>query len=114
MHNFNKLIIAVNLSEARRERRITQKELAKTIGMSAETLSQYERGVKTPGVVALEKIARALNTTIDHLLQGITHKNFDCEKARELEAFLLNMDAESLSGLNEMLDKLLFCYYSAD
>jgi transcriptional regulator with XRE-family HTH domain len=46
----------------------SQEELAETIGVGAEMLSRYERGVKFPSHVTLVRLAKALGTTADALL----------------------------------------------
>jgi transcriptional regulator with XRE-family HTH domain len=46
----------------------SQEELAETIGVGAEMLSRYERGVKFPSHVTLVRLARALGSSTDALL----------------------------------------------
>ena len=56
------------IKEARQLAGITQKELAKTIGVSAGTLSDYENGNHDPKSDSLVRIADACGVTVDYLL----------------------------------------------
>lgn len=63
------------IKEARQLAGITQKELAKTIGVSAGTLSDYENGNHDPKSDCLARIADACNVTVDFLLGRETKKS---------------------------------------
>ena len=52
----------------RKEKNITQEQLAKMVGISAGAVSKWETGCSTPDISLLAPIARALNTSIDTLL----------------------------------------------
>lgn len=53
----------------------TQAELASEVGVNPNTISQYESGVRKPDIVMLKKLAKALNTTTDKLLEPIEADN---------------------------------------
>lgn len=59
-----------NLRDRRRLWGIRQKELAKTIGVSVNTLLNYERGYTFPDVLIAHELAQALYCTVDYLLTG--------------------------------------------
>ena len=63
-----KLNIAQNLKKYRREREITQEALAKELGISAQSVSKWERGEGYPDIELLPNLANHLNITIDELL----------------------------------------------
>lgn len=52
----------------RKEKNITQEQLANMVGISAGAVSKWETGCSTPDISLLAPIARALNTSIDTLL----------------------------------------------
>ena len=52
----------------RKERNMTQEELADVIGYKKQTVSGYERGENEPDYQTLCKIADALSCTADYLL----------------------------------------------
>lgn len=58
------------IAEARRERGMTQKELATQLHVSDRAVSKWERGAGFPDVALLERLAEALNLTVTDLLRG--------------------------------------------
>ena len=62
-----------NLKNARRQKGLKQKELAKLLSVSSKTISNYESGSRDPDVKMLIKMARVLDVTIDYLV-GIEQK----------------------------------------
>ncbi len=52
--------IAALIKQARRDANVTQKELARRVGRSRESISQLEAGVRTPSFESLEEILAAL------------------------------------------------------
>lgn len=53
----------------------TQAELASEVGVNPNTISQYESAARKPDIVMLKKLAKALNTTTDKLLEPIEADN---------------------------------------
>ncbi|MGL5245898.1 MAG: helix-turn-helix domain-containing protein, partial [Sarcina sp.] len=64
----NKLNIGETILKLRKERKITQEQLAGMVGVSAGAVSKWERSNSTPDITLLAPIARALNTSLDILL----------------------------------------------
>jgi transcriptional regulator with XRE-family HTH domain len=58
------LDLAAKIRKARREARLTQKQLAEKLGIEAITVSRWERGVTHPSVPTLERIAWATETRL--------------------------------------------------
>lgn len=58
------------IAEARREKGMTQKELAALLHVSDRAVSKWERGAGFPDVSLLEKLAGALGLTVTDLLRG--------------------------------------------
>ena len=50
------------------ELRLTQRELAATVGVTEISMSRYIRGSRTPNAVVVANIAKALGVTTDYLL----------------------------------------------
>lgn len=78
------------LKHLREERKITQKELAKYLGVSDRSVGYYENGKRTPPPDMLEKIADFYNVSVDYLL-GRTYdrkprrkKSFDSSELVDL------------------------------
>lgn len=58
------------LKKCRKDKGISQKDLAAMIGVAPSTYSQYESGTRSPDVIKIKKIAQALQVTGDYLLFG--------------------------------------------
>jgi transcriptional regulator with XRE-family HTH domain len=60
--------LAKKLVDLRKERNLTQKELAKSIGVHFSHMSRYERGISLPSIDVVKKIAQVFNVSTDYLL----------------------------------------------
>lgn len=76
---------ASNIRKLMEERSITQDELAKKVGKTRQTVSQYVNGVSEPGYDTLIKIARFFDVTVDYLLglTSVIEDNYDIRKVNE-------------------------------
>lgn len=72
--------ITNRISELLAERNMTQKELASAAGITESAVSHYIKGDRVPRGVNLIKIAKALGTTTDYLLN-------QCEEDDEKSEF---------------------------
>ncbi len=55
------------LKKARQERDLTGSQLAGKLGLERSSVTQYEAGRSLPSLPVLEKIARILSVSLDHL-----------------------------------------------
>ena len=58
------------IAEARREKGLTQKELAQALHVSAQAVSKWERGLNFPDLSLLEPLGDCLGLTVAELLSG--------------------------------------------
>lgn len=58
------VLFMVNLIDARRAHKITQKELAQKIGSTQNTVSRWERGETSPSLGMVFKIAEAVGVSV--------------------------------------------------
>lgn len=79
------------LKQLRRERNMTQQELAKIASVHYTHISKYEAEKSMPAVDTLRRLAEALSTTTDFLMDGATEDN---AKARLSDKALLQRFAE--------------------
>lgn len=63
-----KLIIAKNISELRREKEVTQAELAEYLNYTDKAVSKWERGESVPDIAVLKQIADFFHVTLDYLV----------------------------------------------
>ena len=59
----------MKIKEMRKRSGMTQEEVAHQIGVTQGAVWQWESGMVMPTVVNLQKLAAALNCTVDELLQ---------------------------------------------
>jgi transcriptional regulator with XRE-family HTH domain len=60
--------LAKKIADLRKERNLTQKELAKSIGVHFSHMSRYERGISLPSIDVVKKIAQVFSVSTDYLL----------------------------------------------
>ena len=63
--------LAVLLKRLRKEREITQEQLAFDAGITASALSRIERGLNDPGWTTVNRIAKALGISLVELVIDI-------------------------------------------
>ena len=60
----------VRLKALRKQKKMTQKELAEKVDVRFPQLNKHECGLHAPPLIALVLIAEVLDTTVDYLLTG--------------------------------------------
>ena len=99
--------IADRIKAKREEQGITQTELAKRIAVSQSSINQYEKGVKTPSVPILRKIALSLDTSVDYILGSASNDeifiNHDVVNTFKGFKELSKEDKETISDLINIL-----------
>lgn len=63
-----KLVIAQNITDLRKNHKLTQAELAEKLSYSDKAVSKWERGESIPDVSVLKEIAELFNVTVDYLI----------------------------------------------
>lgn len=58
------------IRKARKEKRMTQEQLAEAAEISTQFVGHIERGTKVPSVKTLHEICQALGKTIDSVVAG--------------------------------------------
>ena len=58
----------IELKNKRIDRGLTQKQIADSLGVKQNTVSQWESGERQPSVGLLPKLAELLDCTVDELL----------------------------------------------
>lgn len=76
------------ISEARKEKGLTQKDLASKIYISDKAVSKWERGLSFPDIELLESLANVLDVSIVELLKG--------ERIKKLEPDTENLIKDTL------------------
>ena len=99
----------MNLGERTKERRqalkITQQDLAQSVGMTPQHISAIEQGKWAPSVTLLPKLAEELGVTTDYLLCGKENLVTDTVPAIKADKSLTVKAKKLLIGLVEELRK---------
>jgi transcriptional regulator with XRE-family HTH domain len=61
---------AERLKDLRKKKGLSQNQLAELINVHFAQVSRYERGETKPNAEAMTKLAQALDTTVDYLMNG--------------------------------------------
>lgn len=64
----------MRIKKLRKERNVSQKDLAVYLGISQSALCQYEKGKRKIPIDILKKISLKFNCTIDELVKGENQK----------------------------------------
>ena len=84
-------MLGVRIAALRRQRGISQQELARAICVSASAVGMYEQGRREPSLDRLVAIAEVFEVSTDFLLTGIPHTRDD---TRAAAAFLSTLRAQ--------------------
>ena len=88
-------MLGQKIRDLRKQKRLSQTELGKYIGLSQTTVNAWENGRAEPSSVYLSKLADYFNVTTDYLL-GRPEKHEEDQEELDLEQALDN--AHSFSG----------------
>ena len=88
------------IAQLRKERRITQEELASSLGVTNQAVSKWESGVCCPDIQLLPALAAYFGVTVDRLLGCDAPKEAEQEAAlhKQLHAFLNDLPREEVFG----------------
>lgn len=92
------MTFADKLYRLRKEKGLSQKELAKQAGLSQTSIYYWERGERNPKLEQLQKIANVLNVPVEYLFDTI---NIGLSTERDLEKidFLLSKDITDIQSI---------------
>ena len=65
------------LAIIRKQRNLTQFDLAEMVGLQTNSIARYERGEVQPSIEIASSIAKALNVTVDELLNGFLSEDWE-------------------------------------
>lgn len=91
-------LIGHSIARIRKDRELTQAQLAEMIDTTVETISRLERGVSIPSLKTLLKISRALHIPIKELLDVETTqvKRASVNESEKLLAYLQTKKPEEV------------------
>ena len=95
-----------NLSMIRKQKNISQEELAFIVGVSRQTIYTWEADIATPNVVMLKKLSKALDVSIDELVSGPTIDTLPNKMKKYSLEYLSEHDPITVAGLLDWFIKL--------
>lgn len=98
--------LANNIKQLRKEYGWTQADLAEKAGLASVQVGRYENGKAIPTVEVLVKLAEALNTTIDFLVNGTTTEQAN-QHIQDKELLNLFTSVEELEREDKNIIKVL-------
>lgn len=78
-----------NLKRYRKDREMTQEQLAAAVGVAKTTISGYENNSREPGLMTIIKLSQALEIPVDTLLGNTPKKNPPDKQPSEEDAAVM-------------------------
>lgn len=85
------------LKEARTQAGLTQLALAEMVGLTKQTITKYETGIREPDLITLDNLANALGVNVDFLLDRPQKKNAPASDGAELMRDISDVDIQLLA-----------------
>ena len=84
----------------RKQKAMTQEELAEKMGISSQAVSKWENDISSPDIQSLPKLARVLDIMVDELLTGKTQdvQMLSPERRKSLDQLTLRVRVTSNAG----------------
>ena len=92
----NKEKIGKFISLSRKNKRLTQEQLAEKLGVSINAVSKWERGLNLPDVSLMEKLCEVLDFTLNELFAGEKLTNEEMVRKSEKNIMSLMMTLKQL------------------
>lgn len=109
----NKLNISDNITRLRRERKLTQEELADFCGVTKASVSKWEKGINTPDLLLLPQLAAYFDVTVDELIgyqAQLSKEQIRRQYAELSRDFALLPFSEALEKVRVLTHKYYACY----
>ena len=103
--------LTARLIAIRKERGLTQQQMADTIGIHVNSLKKYEAGQAQPSLDVLKKIALTLHVSTDFLLFEEHERGPQDDLALQFEA-VCQMPEDEQMVIREVLESLIIKYQS--
>ncbi|HEY5869646.1 MAG TPA: helix-turn-helix transcriptional regulator [Candidatus Tectomicrobia bacterium] len=107
--------LAKKIVQLRKERNLTQKELASIVGVHFSHMSRYERGISLPSIEVVKKLAQMFHVSADYLLfddsQAMVRANIaDQELLQQFER-LSRMSEREKTAVKTVLEAMILKHH---
>jgi transcriptional regulator with XRE-family HTH domain len=108
MEEFGLQDIGKRIQAARKAKKKTQDEVAAAVGLTKKTISEWERGLKQPGLLNILAFCKFLGITVDELLELQSIRTLHLELSEQERDALLAMvhDCEQDTEFSHLQPKL--------
>ncbi|MFA5917847.1 MAG: helix-turn-helix domain-containing protein [Candidatus Gracilibacteria bacterium] len=107
-----------NIETLRKEKKLTQDEVAKYLGITRQTFSKLEKGEIEPTLGQAVKLSELLGVDIDQLIDGDvkteSSKSIDWDKYKQIIQYFIEFGNDKKSGFKITKTKLAKLCYLAD
>ncbi|NLK99250.1 MAG: helix-turn-helix transcriptional regulator [Clostridiales bacterium] len=93
--------IGNRISQLRREKGITQEDMAERLGVTPQAVSKWENDISYPDILLLPKISKLLGVTVDELLSGESKKDTEFlpeGKRKNIDDMMFRIYVNSAAG----------------
>lgn len=93
-------LLGSHIARIRKERGLTQADLAELIEVTVETISRLERGVSIPSLKTVENISNALNIPLKDIFDfEYTQKSRDSATEKEIRKLLVYLRTKRIGDI---------------
>lgn len=102
--------LSEKITRLKKQKGLSQADLAETTGISKDAISKYERGDATPSVEYAKRIADALNVSLDYLVSDSDEQELiDKETLNRVKA-IQSMPEQEQDKIFSVVDALIRDY----
>ncbi|MBQ4283743.1 MAG: helix-turn-helix domain-containing protein [Lachnospira sp.] len=110
----DKNVVGKNIVAYRKHRGINQKELAKMLNISAQSVSKWESGISLPTLEMVYELAKVLDVSVDSILSDVALENRDiCYMDTGLDTKKLYALKEEINSMVTKDENLLLAHFMA-
>jgi transcriptional regulator with XRE-family HTH domain len=98
--------LAERITTLRKQKDMSQTDLAKAAGVSREIIGRYERGEAMPSIEVAKKIADAFAVSLDYLVGEGINASFDKKSLTRLQD-IEKLDADTKEKIYFVIDNII-------
>ncbi len=91
----------MRLKQLRKNAKLTLEDLSNIVGVSFQTISNWEKGFTEPDIQSIKKLASYFSVTIDYLLEQDNEEAYFQDIVKKLE----HLDKEQLMNITKSIIK---------
>lgn len=77
-------MVGKNIKKARKEKELSQEQLAERLNVTRQAVSNWECGKTEPDIETLQRLSEVLEVSVEELIYGVTTTEGTKEKAKNL------------------------------